>query len=211
MNFSSKSAFTIIELLIAVVVIGILASLVTLNLAESRARARDAQRQESVRAYSAAMEQWKAANGTYFVHNKAAGDLPSCTGFFPASGYLMCTGDSAVGFQGGSGGGMTRKDRPDYTTASIAEALGESGFLTVIRLDPLDNAFNTATTNDDVHTDFILALCRPNASPASEPRQAQEYAIFTTMERPSTSSEPTAQAHCGGNTTQYGWDLLIAQ
>jgi prepilin-type N-terminal cleavage/methylation domain-containing protein len=211
---STRRAFTIIELIIATSVLGILTAVVTANLSESRAKARDANRTESVRAYSSALEQWRSSNGNYFVYLKSAGGAPSCSAATDGSGYMTCNGVAAVGFRGGSGGGITRKNdaAAEYKSSSIADALMSGGFLTEVRLDPLDTAFNTRTTAASKHSDFILTLCASSSEPASSPRTAQEYAIYTTLERPDTPSQPTAQTHCGGpDTPSNGWDTLIAR
>jgi prepilin-type N-terminal cleavage/methylation domain-containing protein len=209
-------AFTVIELLVAVSVIGIISAIVSSSLTESRTRARDANRTESVRSYSQSMEQWKTVNGTYFVYNKPVdATLPTCTA--PEGvGYMSCTAptstDNRAGYLGGGAGGITRKSVTDYTETSIAEVLLKSGYLSQIRLDPLDPSFSDRTTSTSGYADFILTLCKPDSNPATSPSTATEYAIFAHLERAEPVSQDIANTHCGGPTTPSdGWDTTIAR
>jgi len=215
-----RRAFTLLELLVAISVIGILASLVTVNFNESRARARDANRAESVRAYAASLEQWKASNGTYFIYLKSTGGSQPSNCEINISKLLTCSDLNAVGLEGGGWGGMTRKrakltdlNPVGYATNSIADALVTSGFLSRVRLDPLDKAFNTNTTEKDRYSDFILTLCKAgSADPADSPKTAQEYAIYTQLERPDSNSQSIADSQCGGpKTPSEGWDTFISR
>jgi prepilin-type N-terminal cleavage/methylation domain-containing protein len=219
-NYRMKKGFTIIELIVAVTVIGIIASVVTANLSESRARARDASRQEGVRQYSSSMELVKASTGTYFVYNKAAGVAPVCSySTESGNGFMACTGVSAVGFQGGGAGGMTRKKTlgtdtspASYSTVSVADALVSGGYLAQVRLDPLEKAFNTNTNSTSVYSDFILTYCKSNSAPADSIKNTQEYAIYTELERPTSTSQDVANTHCGGpSTPTTGWNTLISR
>lgn len=209
--------FTIVELIVAAAIIGIIASIVTANLNETRSRARDVNRTEAVRNYSAALEQWKANNGSYFVYIKG-GAQPSCS-FTAGDGFMTCTGASAVGYQGGSEGGITRKKLSpadttpaNYTTTSIADALLSAGYLAQIKLDPLEKYFNTNTNSGSGYSDFILTLCKGDSSPADSIRSAQEYTIYTQLERPDATSQSLANAQCGGPATPSGgWNTLISR
>lgn len=60
-----NAAFTIVELLIVIVVIGILAALVISTFSGVQARARDADRSSDVNALKKALEAYKIDNGTY--------------------------------------------------------------------------------------------------------------------------------------------------
>jgi prepilin-type N-terminal cleavage/methylation domain-containing protein len=219
-NAMHKTArgFTIIELIVAAAVIGIISAVVTANLAESRARARDVNRTEAVRNYSAAIEQWKSSNGNFFVYLKG-GVVPNCSFNPDGNKFMSCTGSSSVGFQGSGEGGITRKklnggdvNPANYTTSSIADALLTGGYLSQIRLDPNDTAFNTNTNANSDHSDFILVLCKADSAPADSIKNAQEYAIFTQLERPDNASQAVADTHCGGTKTPSGgWNTLIAR
>ena len=58
-------AFTLIELLISIAIIGILSSVVLANLQSSRSKARDAQRIATIKQIQTALEVYKVKNGTY--------------------------------------------------------------------------------------------------------------------------------------------------
>jgi prepilin-type N-terminal cleavage/methylation domain-containing protein len=65
-NFVSKSkGFTIVELLIVIVVIGILATLVIVTFSGIQQRARDTQRQTDINAVQGHLEAYYAQTGTY--------------------------------------------------------------------------------------------------------------------------------------------------
>lgn len=214
----SARGFTIVELVIAAAVIGIISAVVTANLAESRARARDANRTEAVRNYSAALEQWKSSNGNYFVYLKGS-TVPVCSYDANGNKFMSCSGSAAVGFQGSGEGGMTRKklnggdaNPANYTTSSIADALLAGGYLSQVRLDPNDTTFNTNTNATSDHSDFILTLCKADSSPADSIKNAQEYTIFTQLERPDSTSQAIADTQCGGvKTPSGGWNTLLAR
>jgi prepilin-type N-terminal cleavage/methylation domain-containing protein len=204
--------FTIVELLLAAAVVGSISAIISINFSENSARARDASRSESIHIYSTAMEKWNDVYGSYFVYNSQAGSLPLCSGFVTNSGYLKCSGSAAVGYYGGSGGGITSKNRQGYTNHSIADSLYIAGFLPSVRFDPLDTSSANRQSKHAIFSDFILTLCNHNSSPANSPLNAKEYAIFTALERPLPTSEQAAQAHCSGkDTPSGGWDNLIAR
>lgn len=60
-----QRGFTIVELLIVIVIIGILAGLVILLYTGIQSRARDTDRDTDVRTFKIALEQYKAENGFY--------------------------------------------------------------------------------------------------------------------------------------------------
>lgn len=64
-NIKNKKAFTLIELLIVIAIIGILASLIIANLSTARARARDAQRKAHFSQLQSALEMYFDKNGQY--------------------------------------------------------------------------------------------------------------------------------------------------
>lgn len=66
-----QRGFTLIELLIVIAIIGILATFLTANFVGVRQRARDAQRKSDIRQMQAALELYRADNGTYPVRQSS--------------------------------------------------------------------------------------------------------------------------------------------
>jgi len=62
---STKSAFTLVEMLIVIVIIGILAAALIPRLTGIQARARDTVRDADLRAVATAIETYKIDNGNY--------------------------------------------------------------------------------------------------------------------------------------------------
>jgi type II secretion system protein G len=60
-----RTGFTIVELIVVIAVIGILAGIMLVSYAASENRARDASRQSSMKEIRAALEAYRAENGTY--------------------------------------------------------------------------------------------------------------------------------------------------
>ena len=69
-----QKGFTLIELLVAISIIGILATLVMINLSGLQARGRDAQRKNSLQMIATALELYYADFGRYPTNLPAAGD-----------------------------------------------------------------------------------------------------------------------------------------
>ena len=200
-----RSGFSIIELMIVVAIIGILAAIVTINFMDIRMSARDANRRESVEAYSTSLEQWKSASKTqsYFVQ------VPIdniCTVNGDGVSYMIADPESltivlgldggstsrhyCVGYKGGGAGRLTRKESPDlakYRNSSIAEALREGGVLTAIKPDPSDRGDYTKKESGN---DFVLTLCNASGDAATSIKDAKEFAIYAHYEKsnPSDSS-----------------------
>jgi prepilin-type N-terminal cleavage/methylation domain-containing protein len=217
-----KLGFTLVELLIVVVIIGVLATLTVLNTVRTRMQAHDASRRTSVDGYSAALEQWRTASSTksYFVqiegaacnakNLKNAQHDPSVTGY----GYMDGVEGTCVGFNGGGAGRMTRKGFSpatggSYPANSIADALKTAGYLNAVRLDP--RIENQGFSYDDPGADFILTTCDADGYAAASPSTAVNYTIYTNLELPSTTpeDETVAATHqCGGSASPGGWNVI---
>lgn len=212
--------FSLLELIIAAAIIGILATVTVVNTRESRARARDANRRTSVEAYTTSMEQWKSLSKdkSYFVYMTGGVDCLASGGSIPgASGYGYMSGSqpTCVGYNGGGAGRMTRKSLTVSTTPpvtyganSIADALKEAGVLNAIRVDPAAENLEL-----DVNLpDFVLTTCDANGFAAESPKDATEFAIFARMERSGivTNNPDTVDPTqlCGGDAVK-GWDTIF--
>lgn len=85
----TKSGFTIVEILIVIVVIGILASISIVAYNGVQSRSRDAKRLSDVQAIQKSLELYKTDRGTYPAHITAtAAELPA--GFAGSYGCVTC-------------------------------------------------------------------------------------------------------------------------
>jgi general secretion pathway protein G len=78
--------FTIVELLIVIVVIGILVSIVTVNWTGAQARSRDAKRLSDAKAIEAALESYRSENNGYPAASTATQLAGASTGGWETSG-----------------------------------------------------------------------------------------------------------------------------
>src|SRR5437588_640087 len=69
---TSSKGFTLIELLVVIAIIGILATIVMVNVLSVRSRARDTQRKSDIRQIQSALELYRADQGSY------PNGLPAC-------------------------------------------------------------------------------------------------------------------------------------
>lgn len=65
MNYSQKRAFTLVELMVVISIIGVLSAIVYANFGTSRTGARDAERKSDLRNLQSAIEQYRLKKGTY--------------------------------------------------------------------------------------------------------------------------------------------------
>ncbi len=77
-----KNGFTLVELLVVVAIIGILSTLVIVNLGSVRLRARDAQRKSDLRQLQSALELYRADQGGYPVANASPYQINACPASF---------------------------------------------------------------------------------------------------------------------------------
>lgn len=210
MRTSSRSAFTLIELLIGAMIVAILATLVVTNTTRTRAKARDASRRTTVEAYSTSLEQWRAISPTksYFVQMPTGGC--TATGVSdpadPAYGYMVGSGAGCVGYRLGGAGRMTRRDIAGKYPAnnSIADALRAAGVLNTIKVDP--RLEGLAFDVDDPWADFILTTCNTAGYAATSPVEALNYTIYTNLELlEDVLEEESAKQQCGGENSPGPW------
>lgn len=87
----NKNAFTLIEVLVVITIIGILMSILVLNFEESRKRARDNVRKSDLKSLQLALEVYKAQNGRYPAAGCGAGNgIWAGPGPFSAGGQITC-------------------------------------------------------------------------------------------------------------------------
>jgi prepilin-type N-terminal cleavage/methylation domain-containing protein len=224
MSIRSRSGFTLVEILIAVAIIGGLATLTLVNTSQTRTKARDASRRTTVEAYSTSLEQWRTVSSTksYFVQMESSTPCNASnpvnttaqqTGNTSLTGYGYMSGtdqDVCVGFTGGGAGRMTRKNiSGKYFKNSIVDALKQAGVLNAVRLDPRleKKDFNV----DDPWADFILTTCNKDGYAAATPADAVNYTIYANLELPNLAPQDeaaTARQQCGGDDTGKSWNTV---
>lgn len=206
-----QPAFSLVELLIAVAVIGILSTLTVINTNRTRAQARDANRKTSVEAYNTSLEQWRtlSPDKSYFVKMLKGTCATSYT-----QGYMQGQGTACVGYGGGGAGQVTRKNiaatgnNRGYGPISVADALREAGVLNAVRVDPFDTE---RSFDDPAARDFILTTCTMDGYAARTPAEALEFTVYAYLELPNTSSVPdqddmaNAMRQCGGENSPETW------
>ena len=164
-----KQAFSLIELLVVVTIIGILASVSIVTLNQLSSRSRDSSRRESLSAYATSLEQYKAGNGHYVIDQTIL-----VSGSHMAGGYFNNNGEGW--------GRMTRKllswPVGHYSSdLSIADVLQQKGYLAAVQTDPSLKNFpsgDVGSVNTPVPpirngiftNDFFLLVCNYNGSKA---------------------------------------------
>ncbi len=118
MKIKTNRAFTLIELLIVIGVIGILATVVVVNLSQAKSKSRDAERKADLASISRALESHYSSNGTYVVAGTGSGG----------------SGNGWFSYQGGA-----------YTT-SVAQGLVNLGHFPTPLVDPSGNTSGYSDT-----------------------------------------------------------------
>ena len=112
-----QKAFTLIELLIVIAIIGILASIVLVSLNGSRIKARDTQRKSDINSIHKALETYFTYYGSYPAETWCDSSIGSCNTVCPCAGSDW-----------------------NYTTATfIGLKLRNEGFFTNLPKDPINN------------------------------------------------------------------------
>ena len=219
-----KQAFSLIELLVVVTIIGILASVSIVTLNQLSSRSRDSSRRESLSAYATSLEQYKAASGHYVVDQTIL-----------VSGSPMAGGYSNNTFFNGEGWGrLTRKLLVGLSlhyanNISIAYVLQQKGYLAAVQTDPSLKNFpsgdvDSATTpvppirNGIFTNDFFLLVCKYDGSQAvvNPPTSNNfdviiadgiEFALYANLENgPVSGPNVLGRGECGNN---YGMSKQI--
>jgi prepilin-type N-terminal cleavage/methylation domain-containing protein len=198
MHYSSKRAFTIIELIIVISIIAILTGAATVNFTQTRAKARDANIRSSLEGYQTSIAQY------FLVHNT----------------YLISTGNgTGVGYQAQGWGRMTAKQDGQggavngYGTISIADALQQQGFLAEVHYAPgkvnaSDSFFQPADSTN--FKDFLLAVCDRNGAQAKLPagypnKPGEAYALYGILAAPKASEAQVVLTRCGAPASTDPW------
>lgn len=214
-RFSQRQhAFTIIEVMVAVGVIGILSSLAVINFTQSRQNARDGIRKADAPALLAAVNQFVLANGTSFLRAPdAGGRAGSCTLTVGDDPAVPAQGDECIGASGrayglvnvggslelaGVGGSSTQRL---YREKSMIEALKDGGYLNTEPRDP-KNSIGKITTQGqlDANPDYALIRACPNGVQHVGGR-GQLFAVWVMLERNPSAADKEAQLRVPGNPT----------
>ena len=197
----SRHAFTIIELLVATSIIGIIAASTFASFAHQRLVARNSQRKDVATTYTKAIGSYEASKGTSFVTEKVAGDTTGCTNASLSSDdgtqFLASAVPTTqcVGLDGRSYGRMSADSTTItgsliqfgqgnsidlggsyYSSDSILKALQTLGFLGTISPDPsLPKSINPNT-----QVAIAAGLANPTGSEANTPVQsnAADYLLI---------------------------------
>jgi prepilin-type N-terminal cleavage/methylation domain-containing protein len=171
-----KKAFTLIEVIIAVSILAILASLVLVNFTTTRRTSRDARRRSDVTEYARALQAYHITKSTYFVpYTGVEGN---------GYGQINKIGSTESGVQ--------------YTSISIAKALVESGYITTAGQDPL--ADPNAKTDQ---RDYIVVRCNKDGSQNTS-RNDVAFAVWTLLENGQhlrVDDRANTRLSCGSSAT----------
>ncbi|CAN5152987.1 hypothetical protein BH11PAT4_BH11PAT4_3890 [soil metagenome] len=222
-HLKTRRGFTVIELTIAVAIVAILASVVTINFSQSRKNARDGVRKTDAPAILTAVSQYVQANGTSMIRLYAADGktLQPCAvvGADPA---VTATGAGCVGAGGrgygkinakditganaaniGRGGGSGSREYP--ANGSIVDALLSGGYFDVRPVDPLSKQ---AATSDITARDYALIRACPNGEQHVGTR-GQLFAVWTAVENRLTTSDAESIKRLPGFPTVKGSDTYV--
>jgi len=189
-----KRGFTLIELLVVIFIIGLLATLIIVNVNAARGRARDSKRKADLRAYQTAVEMYYQKNQSYFIKTpdgKVTGRL-NLSGIPTSSGWLNFKGN----------------DLDRGYNFSIAQALKDSGVIDVLPYDPsvpLDSSGYQTCTDDTRQTCAYLYYTEYNSTSSD---YGEKYALFAHLEDPSDEDLATRPAGCNENLSgeDYFWE-----
>ena len=215
-----KAAFTVIELLTAVVILGLITSLVVANFTAARRTSRDGTRRNDVQVILGAMNQYFATNGTSLIENtdpttkaKIACGIPNNSDptviVNPSTGCVGALGrsygkislkstDFTKPLTDGYGSAATyQHSGRTYSTISIADALVNGGFLATVPRDPLST--NTSL-NDPTARDYVLIRACRNGGKQAIGANGSLFTIWAALEaQPSAAESSVAGKLPGGS------------
>jgi|GEM_PF-5236750 len=220
MNFTSsytkkKRGFTIVELVVATTIIGMIAVLVSINLVASQRNTRDTRRIADASALLTSVTQYVQANGTSFItypdsnKNPQACTFTSATDPSEAAGGLGCVGASGRSYglvnmasntiTGAGGGSNTTRV---YAAHSIVQALQAGGYLNVTPQDPSNKVGTLTNSNDAANTirDYDLIRACPDGEQHVASR-GQLYAVWVMLENKPSVTQTANLARVVGSLT----------
>jgi prepilin-type N-terminal cleavage/methylation domain-containing protein len=133
----NKKAFTLIELLIVIAIIGILAALIIANLSAARARARDAQRKAQLQQIATALQLYFDVKNDYPASMSSS--MNTLTTYFLCSdsGFsTSCTGTKYAEFTPPVGG-----SDQNYSYARTTTSAGAPDFKIYTKLETINKYF----------------------------------------------------------------------
>jgi len=145
MNRPVQKAFTLIEMLVVISIIGILATLVAANLNSARSRARDAQRKSDIKNIQTALRLYYNDFGGY-PGSTNGGNIKGCGLSNPPPPSSLCPWNSAWAING----------------EKCSDA-GATCYMQTLPRDPLSPTQSYKYTQFD-SDDYILSACLENAS-----------------------------------------------
>jgi len=213
MRIRRLTGFTLVEVLIAIAVIGLLAASGTVSYQRSQQASRDSRRKQDVTTYSQAVAAYLAAHGNAAIQDSKAGacNLADTTAVDPedpskAASGSGCAGASGRGYglvnaatgtaTGITGSGISSANR-SYASVSISAALHDLGYLATPATDPRTKDASDASGGN---ADYILLRCcndgRQNVSDGGI-----AYAVWTHLEGAINSNDTSNTANaCGGSS-----------
>lgn len=151
MNTASDKSFTLIELLIVVAIIGILAAIIIVSLANAAARARDAQRAAQMKEIQNALSEYYIQNGSYPLEtswcHSGSGQTDGC-------------------FQQALQPLVTQKFLPSLPVAEYPNG-GEYDYQSPVHYG-YDITCGTQSINQDIPNSYILAWTAETIQPFAE-------------------------------------------
>lgn len=199
-----RRGFTIIELMVAIAILLILASLTVLALGSTRRNSRDSRRKADAQTIAAGMSQYTVVAGTTFVK------LGSQTCVLPDEVNPATTPDPAsnrgcVGASGRSYGKMNLSSATSSGYAnnagrtylgSIGQALKQGGYLTSMPQDPLAK---TGVFTDPNAPDYILIRACILTGEQQVGSRGTLFAVWTSLENgPSAQESSNSDRYPGG-------------
>lgn len=162
---SQFRGFTLPELLVAIAIMAILATLAVYDFSHTQRNARDGRRKGDVSAIAASLTQYTSVTGSSFIrYNKQTCNVPPIADPESFSADVQpATGDGCTGASGRSFGKMNLISadtdgygpytKRTYPSRSMMEALNKGGFLATASVDPsTPNGFHT----DPTMRDYVL-------------------------------------------------------